>query len=177
MATGSTVIPINEGFAKWLENDGLFFQMTVPDGRYPTPIELRQSIAELGYEVKEAIDWIVTSADDYTEVWFQGNKEIEDQPVEFSFLRGGPIVLNIAQRVAERCGSLIVINHSDGMPVVIVPDSVFPISSQDEASTFFDLIALPNSTGTSESAAVSLHCADTSGTTGTTCVYASDSPR
>lgn len=136
MANGHTIIPIDgselansslDYVRDWL----MYASPDLPRGRFPTLTELRRVIVESGYELKETHDWYVTSDDDHTEIWFSGDERSEHAPSKFWFRRGSIIVLDIMQKLANQCGSFLVVDHSGAVSVLIVPDSVFGTKSQD----------------------------------------------
>ncbi len=143
MSTGHSVIPFNGkylakyGAAQYLEEQLVFAPQALPKGRFPTLKELRESIQELGYQLEETQDWYVTSEDDFTEIWFKDGERYEDSPSEFWFRRGGFIVLDIGQTIANRCGSIISVNHSGAPVVLLVPDNAFSYLSAKGASPKF----------------------------------------
>lgn len=147
MATGTIFIPVGEKeyddpkFLEWLDIEGCFLPEKLPKGRFPSLTELRTAIQRLGYKLEEAGDWYVTSDNDYTEVWFSSDPEKDDQLIDFWCRRGNIIAVDIGQSVANLCGSVIAINHSDGIPVLIVPDEIFPSKPPGEKqSDFFTTI-------------------------------------
>ncbi|MBE9479393.1 MAG: hypothetical protein IMY80_05455 [Chloroflexi bacterium] len=143
MSTHHSMIPVgdeqlrNGAVVKFLDDEMVFIPETLPRGRFPTITELRHSIHELGYSLEEEHDWNVTSDDDFTEIWFKAENKKDDSPIELWFRRGDLIVLNIAQALVNRCGSLLVVSHS-GLPVVLlVPDEVYPASTQAQDQSGF----------------------------------------
>ncbi len=148
MATGNTIIPINNSgeyideFLAWSKSDMGFLPQSLPQGRFPTLIELRKAIHDLGYKLEESHDWYVSSDIDLTEIWFREEFKDENKPIEFWCRRGQVIVLNIIQQLAHLCGGFAVINHSMALPIIIVPDSLFPdVSQLDKPSDFIRVIS------------------------------------
>ncbi len=148
MATGHSVVVLNDkffnaGFVDYLANEDVFALKTLPHGRFPTLSELRRCLHELGYDVKEAQDWYVTSEDDFTEIWFRDDTPKEDQPAEFWFRRGHHIVLHLSQKIANCCGSLVVFDHSGTYPpLLFVPDAVFPnVAPSRDTDDFFTVFS------------------------------------
>lgn len=146
MATGNTIIPFgSEQFQEasdWFNEVDVFFPDTLRHARYPTQNELLKAIDALGFELEEANDWYVTSKNDFTEIWFSSDPGKGDTPVEFWCRRGNEIALDIGQSITNVCGSLIVINHSDTRPVLLVPDDAFPlVPPMNNQERFFDTIA------------------------------------
>lgn len=138
MATGHSVIPLDGGkdasaAIEWLKVAMVYVPDDLPPGRFPTVAELRHAIHEFGYQLEETHDWYVTSDDDHTEIWFSDGIGAEDQPTGFWFRRGHLITLDIIQSLANQCGSFIVADHSSAGYIVIVPDSVFDVTSQGQA--------------------------------------------
>lgn len=136
MANSHSVIPFddeqlaNKEVIEFLNYEMVFAPKGLPLGRFPALTELRHAIQETGYALEEENDWYVTSDDDHTEIWFNGEIPQEDSPSEFWFRRGDLIVLDIAQSVANQCGSLIVIDSAGSVAVLLVPDTLFPTSAQ-----------------------------------------------
>ena len=143
MANGYSVLPINDKqladqtVTQYLADCMIFVPENLRHGRFPTITELRESIQELGYSLEEGGDWYVTSEDDFTEIWFNGDNKTENSPIDFWFRRGGLIVLDIAQSISNRCGSLVVASHSGSPVVLLVPDTVFPASPQVQGKRGF----------------------------------------
>lgn len=143
MSNGHTIIPIdgselaNESL-NYVKDRMLFSLDSLPKGRFPTLHELRQVINESGYDLEETHDWYVTSDNDFTEIWFSDEtKRDEDSPTHFWFRRGSIIVLDIMQKLANQCGSFLVVDHSGAVAVLIVPDSVFDVTVQSEKENSF----------------------------------------
>src|SRR4051812_36827101 len=104
----------------------VFAPNALSDGRFPRLIELRRAIHGLGYALEEVHDWYVTLDDDFTEIWFSGEIRQEDSSTRFWFRCGDLIVLDIAQAIANQCGSIVVIDHSSSVAVLLVTDTLFP---------------------------------------------------
>jgi len=121
----------------YLAEEMIFIPDNLPRGRFPTRSELRNSIHEFGYSLEEGHDWYVTSEDDGTEIWFRSESREDDFPIEFWFRRGGLIVLNIAQSLTNKCGSFLVASHSGSPIVLLVPDMIFPTTSQPQSHRGF----------------------------------------
>ena len=143
MANGHSIIPLDDkqiadpGVVQYLAEDMVFFPENLPRGRFPTLSELRDAIHELDYELEETHDWYVTSKDDHTEIWFRDDSSAENSPIEFWFRRGGIIVLDIAQAIANRCGSCFVVDHGGAPIVFLVPDAIFSATTQPLAQRGF----------------------------------------
>ena len=132
MANGHSIIPIRkedyDSLKGHLNEEMVYPPINLPEGRFPTLAELRQIIHDSGYKLEEAQDWYVTSATDFTEIWFpDDSKKEEHLPTEFWFRRGSVIVLDIVQKLANLCGSFYVCDHSGFVNVLILPNSVFDI--------------------------------------------------
>jgi Uma2 family endonuclease len=133
MANGHTIIPLDDSelaksSLKYVNDRLVYDREDLPKGRFPTLSELRKVIIESGYELEETHDWYVTSDDDFTEIWFSDGARPEHQSKKIWFRRGSIIILDIMQKLANQCGSFLVVDHSGAVAVLIVPDSVFDIS-------------------------------------------------
>lgn len=141
MATEHVIIPVNSDSRTNLGSEDylkeIHFPPSLPAGRLPTLEELRQCILSLGYELEESGDWYVASADDHTTIWTPEDATEGDKHPWF-ILRGGDlIVLDIAQAIANHCGSQVV-GHFSGWPsVLLVPNDVFPAASQNQTPIRF----------------------------------------
>lgn len=139
MSSGQSMIPIgNEEFPirilkEYFIEQTIFISNNLPVGRYPTTNELREAILGLGLNLEELEkDWLVSAENDATTIWFTENKKNNNMPVEISFRGGGPIILDIAQALSNRCGSFFVVAHSGSYGIIILSDDVFPVSSQTD---------------------------------------------
>ncbi len=148
MANGHSLFPVDDrilaenGAEEYLAEQQVFIPAYLPRGRFPSPNELRQAIQELGFALEESGDWYVTSKDDHTEIWFKTDTQYPNSPTEFWFRRGQPIVLDLTQRLANTCGSLLIFDHSGREPVLLVPDSLFPSAPPVSLQAGFLAVAL-----------------------------------
>lgn len=133
MAIGYEVFPMDEemltmpSMTDWLAKEGAYLPPDIVPGRSPTTKEIRDAIQDFEYTVEtRASDLYVTSQDDFTEIWLRDYDGRDDQPIGFHFRRGSQIVLDLAQAIAQRSGTLFVVGDYDGIPVLLVPDSAFP---------------------------------------------------
>ncbi len=132
MAHSHTVIPIDEDILwldeaiQYFEDDMTFVPNHLPRGRFPTLSELREVIQSFGYQLEESMDWYVSTHNDWVEIWFRGKERHEDKPISIWFRRGGDIVLNLTQGIANHCGSIVTSTSYNDLAVLFIPDSLFP---------------------------------------------------
>jgi hypothetical protein len=119
----------------------------VEDGRNPTPADVREALAELS-EFR-ADDEVATASESWcVTVELAGAPEegpwthlraspyvAENEPVELSFEKGWPdLVVRIMARLAERCGTLVLVPDTGEAPLV-VPSGADPKSCCGNGST------------------------------------------
>jgi hypothetical protein len=144
MSSSHIVLPLDQemlemaDFITFIEYQLIFLPSYLPHGRLPTISQLRHVIHDLGYQVKEqGNDWEVTSDDDWTSIWLGNEDHEEDSTVGISFRRGYHIVYNIMQSLTNHLGCYFVIFANSGVPVLTLPNQIFPLDSGDPISTDF----------------------------------------
>ncbi len=146
------VIPFqnNEEMRNWLERDyGVVVKPGLPDGRLPTPAEIRSVVKpQNGFEVEHRLGEGRWQIDYYKNKYKQGgfirydewatfyiygfNGELkEDEPVpNISIDNASPeLVLEIGRQLSRQCGPLLVLLHAD-YPVLVTPDYTSPINRE-----------------------------------------------
>ncbi len=130
MGTLYTVIPLDQKCAEWLDGEGVPHPPVIDSPRYPTPREISEVLSRLpSYTVTihsdaQTRDWsaqIDAQGDSWAQIRvreFSSN----DTPHEFYFCKGWPeVVLTITERLAQCCGTLVVVDDSSCQPVVVAP--------------------------------------------------------
>jgi hypothetical protein len=144
MANGHSIVPTdheylltNAEFREELEQLHVYIPANLPHGRFPTLSQLRGIIQQLGFELEESGDWWVTSKDDYTHIWFKTEDRQENSVVEFWCRRGGIIVLDIVQMIANQQGSFLVTDQSGAITILLAPIQVLSENLQPSGQNGF----------------------------------------
>ena len=116
----------------YLEYYQFYLPVNPPPGRYPTYAELRIALHKLGFKFDEEYGDIRSEKDGTSVPPPRANGADADKPVKLSFERGGTIVLDIVQKLSNKCGSFMVADGSGAVAVLIVPDSIFGTVSQEQ---------------------------------------------
>ena len=132
MGTLYTVTPLDQKCAEWLDSEGVEHPPVSDSARYPTPREVADVLSRLsGYHVEIASDirsgeWSA-QIDSAGEMWAHlriRQFSSEDTPHEFYFSKGWPeVIFTVTERLAQCCGTLVVVDDSSVRPVVISPGS------------------------------------------------------
>jgi len=128
MGTLYTIVPLDQQCADWLDTEGVSHPPVSDTARYPTPREISEELHRLAdcsvsivcdAQTHEWSAQIDTAAGAWAQIRIR-NFTSDDLPQEFYFTNGNPeVAFLVTERLAGRCGTLVVVDDSGSQPVVV----------------------------------------------------------
>ena len=128
MGTLYTVLPLDKQCADWLDSECVKHPLVGDSPRYPTPREISEELHRLADFIvsidanAETHEWtaqVNAPAGAWAQIRIRDFRSV-DLPHAFYFTKGSPeVVFIVTERLAARCGALVVVDDSNCRPVVV----------------------------------------------------------
>jgi hypothetical protein len=132
MGTVYTVLLLDQKCSEWLDTEGVSHPAPSATPRYPTPREIAQVLRQLPDSTvsihSDALtqEWtahVAVAGGAWTQIRVRGFSS-DDVPHEFYFSKGWPeTVFAITERLAQRCGTFVIVDDSSVRPIVVAAGS------------------------------------------------------
>jgi hypothetical protein len=130
MGTHYTVVPLDQKCAEWLDAERVPHPPVNDSSRYPTPREISEVLSQLPdftvtiHSDAQAREWsaqIDAPGDSWAQIRVREFSS-DETPHEFYFSKGWPeVVFIVTERLAQCCGTFVVVDDSGSRPVVVSP--------------------------------------------------------